>query len=241
MQSLTVISQELLDATLPDPPAKARDDCVLGLTPLDSPLLTLHDSLTTSIPATIKSLSRSVLRSRTSSVTQQPKDTDTLQPLNESSALSLITKSFTSLSLSAPEQPAIKRIDLAFAFDPIATSDSSAATYLDPSVFDRTMSLITVDVAPYVRSIVAYESGLQKKRLKMSSLLSVGDADGSTGQNSLQATNPTTGTGTKRMRTTRAALSALEGGDRGVKRKERWFRGELNPFLVEKTGGKGWA
>ncbi|KAJ4383123.1 hypothetical protein N0V85_008492, partial [Neurospora sp. IMI 360204] len=173
-RSFGTLNEVPLDATLPEPPAKARDDCVLGLTPLDAPLLTLHDSLTTSIPATIKSLSRSVLRSRTSSLTQQHTPTDTLQPLNESSALSLITKSFTTLSLSSPEQPAINRIDLAFAFDPIASSDSSAATTssLDPSVFDRTMSLITLDVAPYVRSIVAYESSLQRRRLKMSSLLS---------------------------------------------------------------------
>ena len=237
---LTVRSQEPLDATLPELPAKARDDFILGLTPLDSPLLTLHDSLTTTLPTTIESLSRSVLRSRTSSLTQQPTPTDTLQPLTESSALNLITKSFTDLSLSSPSQPAIKRIDLAFAFDPIATSsDSSSATYLDPSVFDRTTSLITLDVAPYVRSIVAYESNLQKRRMKMSSLLSISDgadASGGTG-----TTNAGGATGTKRMRTTRAALSALEGGERSVKRKERWFRAELNPFLVEKTGGRGWT
>ncbi|KAK1773949.1 hypothetical protein QBC45DRAFT_426329 [Copromyces sp. CBS 386.78] len=239
-RSFGTLNEEPLDATIPELPAKARDDFVLGLTPLDSPLLTLHDSLTTALPSTIKSLSRSVLRSRTSSLTQQATLTDTLEPLDESSALSLITKSFTTLSLSSPEQPAIKRIDLAFAFDPIATSDSSASTtsYLDPSVFDRTTSLITLDVAPYVRSIVAYESSLQRRRLKMSSLLSVSEGVGvGVGTNNVDGG----GTGTKRMRTTRAALSALEGGERSVKRKERWFRGELNPFLVEKTGGRGWA
>ncbi|KAK3952220.1 hypothetical protein QBC32DRAFT_324550 [Pseudoneurospora amorphoporcata] len=237
-RSFGTLNEEPLDATIPELPAKARDDFVLGLTPLDSPLLTLHDSLTTALPSSIKSLSRSVLRSRTSSLTQQATLTDTLQPLDESSALSLITKSFTTLSLSSPEQPAIKRIDLAFAFDPIATSDSSTSTtsYLDPSVLDRTTSLITLDVAPYVRSIVAYESSLQRRRLKMSSLLSVSEGVG-VGTNNVDGG----GTGTKRMRTTRAALSALEGGERSVKRKERWFRGELNPFLVEKTGGRGWA
>lgn len=80
----------------------------------------------------------------------------------------------------------------------------------------------------------------------MSSLLSVSEggtnsADGGgTGQNAVGPGTNSTG-GTKRMRTTRAALLALEGGERSVKRKERWFRGELNPFLVEKTGGRGWA
>ncbi|KAK3494131.1 uncharacterized protein B0T23DRAFT_102324 [Neurospora hispaniola] len=252
-RSFGTLNEEPLDATLPEPPAKARDDNVLGLTPLDSPPLTLHDSLNTGLPATIKSLSRSVLRSRTSSLVQHPISTDTLQPLNESSALNIITKSLTNLSLSSPEQPTINRIDLAFAFDPIATSDSFASTtsYLDPSVFDRTMGLITLDVAPYVRSIVAYESNLQRRRLKMSSLLSVSEGAGTSnadgggvGPNVALGTgfnNPGGGTGTKRMRTTRAALSALEGGERSVKRKERWFRGELNPFLVEKTGGRGWT
>ncbi|KAK3386236.1 hypothetical protein B0T20DRAFT_388058 [Sordaria brevicollis] len=264
-RSFGIMNEEPLDATLPEPPAKARDDNVLGLTPLDSPLLTLHDSLTTALPATIKSLSRSVLRSRTSSLTHQqhpiPPSTedDTLQPLTESSALNLITKSFTSLSLSSPSQPVINRIDLAFAFDPIATSDSlGGVSYLDPSVFDRTTSLITLDVAPYVRGIVAYESGLQKRRLKMSKLLSITEGGGNE-QDS--GTGPGAGTGAgvgagagagtgaggggvatgKRMRTTRAALSALEGGERGMKRRERWFKGELNPFLVEKTGGRGWT
>lgn len=85
----------------------------------------------------------------------------------------------------------------------------------------------------------------------MSSLLSVSEGVGTSnvdgggvGPNVALGTglnNTGGGTGTKRMRTTRAALSALEGGERSVKRKERWFRGELNPFLVEKTGGRGWT
>lgn len=42
------------------------------------------------------------------------------------------------------------------------------------------------------------------------------------------------------MRTTRAALSALEGGTRSATRGERWFKAEMNPYLVAKTAGKGW-
>jgi hypothetical protein len=119
-------------------------------------------------------------------------------------------------------------MDFAFAFDPIAAPDTSPvqlASYLEPSVFDRTLRLITLDVAPYVRSIVAYESRLQKQRIKMSSLVSEGGKGGQ---------------GSKRMRTTRAALSALEGGSRSSTRGERWFSADINPYLVAKTAGAGW-
>lgn len=125
---------------------------------------------------------------------------------------------------------AISRIDFAFAFDPIAAPDTSSlqlASYLEPSVFDRTMKLITLDVAPYVRSIVAYDSHLQKQRLKLSTLVSEGG-------------KATSAQGAKRMRTTRAALSALEGGSRSTTRGERWFKADINPYLVAKTAGEGW-
>jgi hypothetical protein len=121
-------------------------------------------------------------------------------------------------------------MDFAFAFDSIATPDTSSpqlASYLEPSVFDRTLKLITLDVAPYVRSIVAYDSHLQKQRLKLSTLVSEGGKAAS-------------GQGSRRMRTTRAALSALEGGSRSTTRGERWFKADINPYLVAKTAGEGW-
>src|SRR6266566_7956553 len=89
-----------------------------------------------------------------------------------------------------------------------------------PSVFDGTVRPITIDVAPYVRSIVAYDARLQKQRLKLSNLISEG------------------GRGPKRMRTTRAAMSALEGGSRSATRKEKWFSADLNTALVLRTGGE---
>lgn len=121
-------------------------------------------------------------------------------------------------------------MDFAFAFDPIAAPDTSslqAVSYLEPSVFDRTLKLIALDVAPYVRGIVAYDAQLQKQRLKLSSLVSEGGGGGARGA--------------KRMRTTRAALSALEGGSRTTTRGERWFKADLNPYLVANTAGEGWV
>ena len=118
------------------------------------------------------------------------------------------------------------RLDFSLAFDPIAVLDStqSAPSHLEPSVLDRTMKLLVLDVAPYIRGIVAYDSHLQKQRLKLSNLVSKGGRGG----------------GTKRMRTTRAAYSALEGGSRSTTRPERWFKADLNPYLVSRTGGEGW-
>ncbi|KAK0719077.1 hypothetical protein B0T21DRAFT_374718 [Apiosordaria backusii] len=215
--------KETMDATQPEPSDKAQNDVVQGLSYLDSPCTTYYNSLVTSMPSAIKSLAKAYLK--TSMDALQDHSADELRPLTEPQAVQCLQTSFT---LPTPGSMAITRIDFAFAFDNIAVAESSSPTpvsYLDPSVFDRTLKLVVLDVAPYIRGIVAYEQSLHKQRLKMSSLVSEGGK----------------GTqGTKRMRTTRAALSALEGGSRSSKRGERWFKAELNPYLVARTGGKGW-
>ncbi|RMZ71115.1 ATPase family AAA domain-containing 5 [Pyrenophora seminiperda CCB06] len=92
---------------------------------------------------------------------------------------------------------------------------------LTPSSFDRTFSIITLDLAPYVRSIVAHEQVLESQRLHLGSLLAAG------------------GTG-KRARTTRASRVALEGGVRETKRRDRWFDADVDFDAVMRTAG-GWA
>ncbi|KAK4198057.1 hypothetical protein QBC40DRAFT_284441 [Triangularia verruculosa] len=220
--SFAAYKEESMDATQPELSEKAQNDFVQGLSYLDSPCATHYNSLVTSVPSTIKCLAKASLRTRMEVL--QSHSADELCPLTEPQAVQCLQASFTS---PTPGTMEITRIDFAFAFDGIAVSDSSSApaSYLDPSVFDRTLKLIVLDVAPYVRGIVAYEQSLQKQRLKMSNLVSEGG----------KATQ-----GTKRMRTTRAALSAMEGGSRSSKRGERWFKAELNPYLVARTGGKGW-
>jgi DNA polymerase III delta prime subunit len=93
---------------------------------------------------------------------------------------------------------------------------------LTASSFDRTFNIITLDLAPFVRSIVAHEQILETQRLRTSNLLSGG------------------GNG-KRARTTRASRVALEGGVRETKRRDRWFDAELSFEAVMATGGKEWA
>lgn len=170
----------------------------------------------------MKSMARTSLESRTAMLL--PQHTPRLPALDEARTTEMIRHHFSTPPVDAA---VISRIDFAMAFDPIATSDkalSSSVSYLDPSVLDRNMEPITLDVAPYVRSIVAYDANLQQQRLRLSNLISEGGRKGP-----------------KRMRTTRAAYSAMEGGSRKTTRADKWFKAELNPHLVMNTGGKGWT
>lgn len=220
MTNLTRLFQEAFDATQPEPSSKAKDDCVLGIIHLDTPVISHYNTLTTTIASSIKSLAKASLQLNTTKL-QNPKHT--FRPLDETRGIQCLHTSFTS---TRPGMSAIGRIEFAFAFDPIAAPSPSPVpltAFLEPSVFDRTLKLIVLDVAPYVRGIVAYDAHLQKQRLKMSSLVSEGGR---------------ANRGSKRMRTTRAALSAMEGGTRSTTRGERWFKADLNPYLVAKTAGK---
>ncbi|KAM7193791.1 ATPase family AAA domain containing protein [Naviculisporaceae sp. PSN 640] len=222
-RSFATFKEELLDTTLPEMSEKTREDFVLGFSLLDTPLVSHYDSLLTSLPSTVKSLAKSTLQEHTKTIETQADGQ--LRPLDESKVIAYINSSFKS---PPPGTAQVTRLDFAFAFDPISEPDPSPAqptSYLDPSVFDRNFEPIILDVAPYVRGIVAYDSRLQKQRLKLSSLVSQG---GKAGQ------------GSKRMRTTRAALSALEGGSRSTTRGEKWFKADINPYYVMKTAGQGW-
>ena len=42
------------------------------------------------------------------------------------------------------------------------------------------------------------------------------------------------------MRTTRSAMSALEGGARSTTRRDRYFGPGLNPYFVLRTGVQSW-
>ncbi len=111
------------------------------------------------------------------------------------------------------------------AFDPLAEPEKQ---WVNPAAmelcsFDRATPLITEDLAPYIRSIVAYDSRLQQERAKLSNLMSEGGQRG------------------KRARTTRSAMSAREGGTRNTTRKDRWFTAKINPYDVMKTGMQSWS
>ncbi|KAH7041533.1 uncharacterized protein B0I36DRAFT_312976 [Microdochium trichocladiopsis] len=202
-----------LDTTLPPLPSKAKEDHVLGRQLLEahpwsqSPGLSAHASIA------IERLACHHL----AQPTHLERGPHVSSP--EAIATSLIQSSFV-----LPKVKNIVRLDYSHAFDILATSPDRAAPAggFDPSVFDRTMRLITLEVAPYVRSIVAYDERLRQERLLRSNILSEG------------------GKPKKKMRTTRSALSALEGGVRASTRREKYFSADVNAHLVMATGGSGW-
>lgn len=219
--------KEPIDCSLPELSPKVQEDFISGPRLLDAPVLISYDSLPAAISVSLKSAARKHLQIVHETITRE--NPPELDGLREGTVISNIRGH---LSQDIIAETAISRYDFSLAFDPLAVPDrnlpgsqgGSAASHLDPSVFDGTLTSITVDVAPYVRNIVAYDTRLQQQRLKLSNLLSKGGK----------------GNSSKRMRTTRAALSAMEGGSRSTTRAERWFKADLNSHLVMRTGGRGW-
>lgn len=206
--------EEQTDCTHPEMTERARYDFILGRQLLDAPLKASYDSLATLLPATVKCLARKALQASDSD------EGSRLDTLNEDTIISKIRQRATTLSTTT----SLSRDNFSMAFDVLAISEkeaNSTSSYLDPSVFDGIMVNIVVDVAPYVRGIVAFEKELRKQRQTLSSLLSQG--------------------GKKRGRKTRAAHAALEGASRSTVRRDKWFEADLNGVLVMGTAGEGWV
>ncbi|KAH7244069.1 uncharacterized protein BKA55DRAFT_573010 [Fusarium redolens] len=211
--TLGIKFQEMIDPELPEMPIKMRDDFIIGSRLLEADPKVMVSSPSVNLSLTLKSLARQRLM-HASSTLSTPKSL--LEPLTEKRVVESLDHSFE------PQTAPLSRMDLAYAFDPIATNEKiSVASYLDPSVFDRTTKLIVLDVAPWVRGIVEFDNTLMQERLKLSNLLSEGGKR-------------------KRMRTTRSAYSAMEGGERRTTRRERYFGDTLNTVFVRRTAGKGW-
>lgn len=177
----------------------------------------------------------------------------------------LVASIMRNLSTAHRSSPRLTRRDFSRAFDSVAATetegggpaylDSASGTspsYLGASVFDRPTSVVVLEAAPYVRGIVSGDERLRRERLSRSGALdpgsgnrlrrSTGGLGGLAATGGLDAAPAAAGTGAKRMRTTRSALSALDGGSRRETRRERWFapwRG-VDEELVRRTAGKGW-
>ena len=216
---------EHIDPTLPEMPAKMRDDFIIGRRLLEAEPLTQsepHRIISMSLQSFARHEFLQATKNLTSNGHEEAQSSERhlqpgryLEPVTESGIISILQNSFSTSHWQ------LARRDL-FAFDPIAVPEKSMlSSQLDPSVFDRTLKLIVVDVAPWVRGIVEYDNALMQARLRLSNLLSEGGKR-------------------KRMRTTRAAYSALEGGERRTTRRERYFGDCLNTELVRRTGGEGW-
>jgi len=198
---------------------KVKDDYILGCDILEATPLVTYDNLSKNIYMWTQSRLRNHLQidQHVNKNLEVPAE---LSRPSEGDVIKQITAQVTEAEVH------LTRKDLSLAFDPVAEPEkpwSSNAAALELCSFDRTTRLITEDLAPYVRSIVAYDGRLQQERTKMSNLLSEGGRPG------------------KKLRTTRAALSALEGGTRKTTRRERWFSGKVNPYHVMSTGLQSWS
>ena len=121
---------------------------------------------------------------------------------------------------ATPEHNQLDRDQLLDAFQPMMIEKPifpPAQGRLAPS-FDRPNSVIAADIAPYLRSIIAFDQRLEQQRDML-----VGGLEG------------------KKIRKTRAARAAVEGGSKASTRRERWFP-ELADFeKILSTGGKRWT
>ncbi|KAG5929530.1 hypothetical protein E4U42_005557 [Claviceps africana] len=235
--------KEKMDPSLPKLTGRAREDFIIGRSLLDAQEASSHTSHGQAMMLALKSEARHRLDSASRRIleprererererdrdrarardSERDRDRDKarlhcLPLLDEPGAIAKLDASFGNRVQD------MTRMDLARAFDPIAVAPKAQATsHLEPSVFDRTMRLIVLDVAPWIRGIVAFEHQLMQERQKLNSLLSEGGTR-------------------KRMRNTRSAYSALEGGERRSTRKERYFGDALTTRLVMRTGaGQYW-
>ncbi|CAK7230904.1 hypothetical protein SEUCBS140593_007747 [Sporothrix eucalyptigena] len=258
------------DATQPELPYKAHEDYILGQQLLDRTTVAHElDDLRLPMATAIRCAAKQALHAETTT-DDNTAAASTLDALNELRVVCSIRKEHSEPQGLVPsDTPNLRRIDLSLAFDPIAVPSSglpstgyyagyfapsastTSSSHLDPSIFDRNMSPIVVDVAPFVRGIIAYEGRLQKQRQKTSSLFTenastTGSTPGACGTSDSDGSNEVVATTArrrpaKRMRTTRAAMSALDWGTRSAVRKERWFdNADINPVLVMRTGGDDW-
>ena len=196
---------------LPPVPTKIRDDFAIGRQLLEAAPATDYTLTAANIAISLISRAHHCRESDHGGLHMLPR----LDSVREKTAIARVQSSFS-------RTREISRHDFSLAFDPIAASEKApllGSASLEPSVLDRTMAVVVLDVAPFVRGIVAYDHQLMLERVRRSNRLSEGGRPG------------------KRMRNTRSAFSALEGGARSTTRRGNYFSATLNAHIVQGTGG----
>ena len=188
----------LLDTTQPELHEKSRANYAEGATLLQADPLVDQTGTSTSIALTLRALARRLL--------------PLPQSLTPDSLACQLPASLCALHTCPPVTPQT----LQTAFTPLKASIIST--------FSAPISSLTTDVAPYIRSITAFDLRLEEQRRQLEASL----------------TNPKDGAKSVRTRTTRASRAALEGGAKATTRRERWFPNQLDFGLVSRTGGTGW-
>jgi hypothetical protein len=197
-----------VDATQPELPEKTRTSYIHGMALLQTPQLVDYNELDTQLAITCSRLASKMLC--------------VSQDISPSSIVRLVVDAHS----PSHELHHLTRADISSAFDTVATimsTPTSGPPSMIYSVLDGPLHTVVTDVAPYIRSIAAYDLALESYRLKL--------------QGSSQGSGSGGGAGVKRARTTRAARSALEGGQRQLTRRERWFDPNFDLDLAMRTAG----
>jgi hypothetical protein len=105
--------------------------------------------------------------------------------------------------------------------DPLGDSDGyNSGAGLTMCSLDGAFRPIVEDVAPYVREIAAFDHETEAEKARLALTLD--------------------GRPARKIRLTRVSRSALDGGRRELKRRDRWFSKDLNLLAVLETGSKDW-
>ncbi|KAL8812917.1 MAG: hypothetical protein Q9200_000656 [Gallowayella weberi] len=200
-----------LDVSAPGISEKHRLSYIEGLTLLEADLLPEPAGISESIAAALRVFAR---RSLTATAELNHAHSSLENPIT--STLPEMVQSRRSSQLITPR-------DLSAVFLPLSKPTIGTSAGRGPAIssFDRPISVVVEDIAPYVRSIVSYDLRLEEQR-KQLDLASYG------------------GRSNKRARTTRASRAALEGGSKANTRRERWFPANTDFQSVLGSGGTGW-
>ncbi|KAJ5239130.1 hypothetical protein N7468_003749 [Penicillium chermesinum] len=201
-------SKDVLDTSLPPMPTAHRSNYIDAYPLLQTDLAPEYSGLSESIGLTFDTLLSRTFRSPTEDV--------------ELDSINRIFKGWSQLAFSRQVYPSAKA-GFQKVFEPIMRVRYTATPgRLAPS-FESSLSPITEDLAPYIRSIMVFDGRLKEYRDRLYAVWAQDQ-----------------GGGDKRARTTRASRAALEGSDKAFTRRERWFPDDTNYFLVQGTGMPEW-
>ncbi|KGO39301.1 ATPase, AAA-type, core [Penicillium expansum] len=207
----TDASNDVVDISAPPLPEGYRSNYLDNYPLLHTELRTEYSSLSETVSATFDALISRIFRPTTS---------QDLESLYANRALSKVIISAMPSQTPPSTLPQFQRI-----FEPIMRANYSnpTPTARHAPSFENGVAPITEDLAPYIRSIMAFDGRLQQYRERLFAL-----------------TAQEHGGGEKRSRTTRASRAALEGGDKASTRKERWFALDTPYYKVQGTAGPEW-
>ncbi|KAJ5102248.1 hypothetical protein NUU61_004470 [Penicillium alfredii] len=206
------MKMDAVDISAPSPPEGYRSNYTESHPLLHTDLQPEHSSLSEAVGTTFGAILSQAFR---------PKTGGDIESIHASRVLSPLNNSTIRQPAPASSVPEFRK-----AFEPIIRANYTMPLptgRLAPS-WENGLSVITEDLAPYIRGIMVFDGRLKEYRDGLNALL----------------WQEQRAHGQKRIRTTRASRAALEGGDKSSTRKERWFPDDTNYFAVQRTGKPEW-